>query len=210
MQTRTIRMDGNSDGKNIQGKNMGTETARQSGPCWNPSGLKLGLRLFKPASNRFQTGVALDLTRLSPAQHQRFACILHKYHPNVRNLRKLFRFAILPMDFACPRLLCVPRRPSASLRFSSPRSPETSEQLLVTNYQSPAANRPNLHPTPPKPSQLHNTLMPARIGWMGALSRRDSVPFRSACRGRQCGKDRRCRGQPVRRGEDGCRRNRTV
>ena len=51
-------------------------------------GLKLVLRLLKPASNRFQTGVALDLTRLSPAQRQPFACILHSYHPNFLNLRK--------------------------------------------------------------------------------------------------------------------------
>ena len=68
MQTRTIRNDGNSDGKNIEGKNMKTETAKQSGPCWNPSlpRLKLVMRLLKPPLNRFQTGVALDLTRLPP------------------------------------------------------------------------------------------------------------------------------------------------
>jgi hypothetical protein len=76
MQT-PINDSGWTDRKNMLGKNMGRRR-RKPGPNWHFTfpWLKVVLWLFKPAFNRFQTGIRLGLTRFSPALHQLFACTL--------------------------------------------------------------------------------------------------------------------------------------
>src|SRR4029077_17690159 len=117
MRLQTIRIEANLDGKTMRTANglAWTRLALSRGL------LKLVLRLFKPASNPFQTGVPLELTRSSP----------------------------------------IPSRPANPCALTNPESFRvlTAVQSPVSNHQSPSAFPPDLQPSPPESTQLHQHLI---------------------------------------------------